>query len=138
MKNLQMTGEETKIIKDGFIVHNRLETLIKNNQKIDSVVVCRELKDLSIESVTIVKMLFTVETPRQGVSTASINDLIKEYLEKTSKIKLEITGDDLIKMGIKPGKQIGEILDKILEIKIHNPEMKKEDELQEAKALIKN
>ena len=67
----------------------------------------------------------------------SINNLIIEYLEKTSKIKLEITGQDLIKMGVKEGKQIGEILEKILEMKIQNPNMKKEDEIKEVESLYK-
>ena len=132
MKNLQMTGDETKIIKSAFRAHEKLQ-----EKNIDSIFVYRTLKDLPSESITIVKTLFGVKTPRRGVFTISIDDLINEYLEKTSKIKLEITGQDLISMGIPSGKKIGDILDKILEIKIQNPKMKKEDEIKEAKSLIK-
>jgi hypothetical protein len=124
MKNLQMTSDEIKIIKNGITVHNRLQTLIENNQKIDSIIVYRELKDLSIESITIAKML------------NKSNELIDEFLHRTSKIKLEITGQDLINMGVTEGKKIGGVLEKILEMKIKNPKMKKENELAEVKRLL--
>ena len=39
-------------------------------------------------------------------------------------------------MGVKEGKMIGEILEKILEIKIKNPAMSKKDEAKEAKTII--
>lgn len=129
MKNLQMTSDEIKIIRNGFTAFNRLKTLQENNQKVDSIVIYRELKDLEIESITIAKMLFGVETP--------INDSIDEFVNKTSKIKLEITGNDLMSMGIKEGEMVGEILQKLLEKKIQNPNMKKEDEIKEVENLIK-
>ena len=127
MKNLQMSGDEIKIIKNGFNAFNNLKTLQEKNENIDSVVVYQELKNLSIESVAIVKLLFT---------TPTINDLINEYIEKTSKIKLEITGDDIKALGIKEGERIGEILEKVLEKKILNPNMRKEDELKEVRRLL--
>ena len=132
MSNLQLTAEEIKIIKNGFTVCNRFQTLISNNQKLDSVIVYRELKDLTTESISIVKMLYVIAKGE----TTDVNELIDEYIEKTSKIKLEITGADLINMGVKEGKKIGEILQKVLEIKIKNPEMKKEDEIKEAKRAL--
>lgn len=135
MKNFQMTTSEIKIIKAAYSTFDRLKKLLENNQTIDSVIVYRELNGLQIESVSIAKMLFAVETPCRGVSTMYIGDLINEFINKTSKIKLEITGDDLIKMGVKGGKKVGEILDKVLELKIKNPKMSKSDELNEAKNL---
>ena len=122
MKNLQMTSDEIKTIKCAFQAHEKLQ-----GKNIDSINVYRILKDLPIESIIIVKLLMP-----------SINNLINEYIEKTSKIKLEITGDDIKSLGIKEGKKIGGILEKVLEKKIGNPNLRKEDELQEAKALIKN
>ena len=127
LKNLQLTGDEIKIIKDGFNASNKL----KEKQSVDSVIVYRELRSISIESITIAQMLTTVETPRCGVST-----LIDEYIQKTSKIKLEITGQDLISMGVKEGRKIGEILEKVLEMKIKKPKMKKEDEIISAQIYI--
>ena len=124
MQNLQLTGDEIKIIKDGFNVFNKL----KDKQSLDSIIIYRELRNLSIESIAIVQMLIGVEMPQRGVST-----FIDEYLDKTSKIKLEITGQDLITMGVKEGKMIGEILEKVLETKIKDPDI---DEVAEAKKLI--
>ena len=133
MKNLQLTNDEMKIIKSSFVASNRLQALLKNNQTINSMVIYRELKDLAIESVLILQMLIAVDALQCNASTTFIRDLIKEYINVTSQIKLEITGQDLITMGIKEGKKIGEILDKVLEKKIKNPNMKKEDEIKEAK-----
>ena len=120
MKNLQMTGDEIKIIQCALQAYEKLQ-----GKNIDSIIVYRTLKDLSLESILIVKLL-----------KPSINDLINEYIEKTSKIKLEITGQDLISIGIPSGKKIGETLEKVLEIKIRNPGMKKEDEIKEVKKLL--
>ena len=57
------------------------------------------------------------------------NNVIK-YLDKLKDIKLNITGKDLIRLGIKEGKVFKTILDKVLKIKLLTPNMKKEDELQ--------
>jgi len=155
MKDLQLSGDEIKIIKDGFNTLNKL----KEKKLVDSIIIYRELKNLSIESICIVKMLCVIarrfeeptkqsqerETvgeiassglclPRNDVN--ELTSLIDEYLNKTSKIKLEITGQDLINMGVKEGKKIGEVLEKILEMKIKNPDMSKQNELVEAKKLI--
>ena len=127
LKNLQLTSDEIKIIKDGFSVLNKLKERLK--ESFDSIIVYRELRNLSIESVLIVKSLLITHH-------SSLITLINEYLEKTSKIKLEINGQDLISMGVKEGKMIGEILEKILEIKIKNPAMSKKDEAKEAKTII--
>ncbi|MBI3308831.1 MAG: hypothetical protein HYZ79_05610 [Candidatus Melainabacteria bacterium] len=59
--------------------------------------------------------------------------LIDEYLERTSKIKLEVSGNDLKQIGFKEGKEIGQVLEKILEKKITNPSMTKDEELKVAK-----
>lgn len=120
MKNLQMTSDEIKTIKNAFQAHEKLQ-----EKTIDSINVYRVLKDLSGESISIMKLLMP-----------SINNLISEYLTKTSKIRLEITGQDLINMGIKEGKKIGEILEKVLEEKIKNPQINKEDEIKEVKKLL--
>ena len=114
-KNLQLTGDEIKIIRDAF---NAYENLRKSND-VDSINMYRTLKGLSCESVAIVRLLVTPK----------LTSLIDEYIDKTSKIKLEITGQDLISMGVSQSKQIGEILDKILELKIKNPDMKRDDEV---------
>ena len=121
LNNLQLTGDEIKIIQSAFQAFENLQKI----NSIDSINVYRILEGLSNESVAIVKSLIKPQT----------NALIDEYIQKTSKIKLEITGQDLISIGVSQGKQIGEMLDKILEMKIKNPDMKKEDEMREANLL---
>ncbi len=151
MKNLQMPGDEIKVIRSGFNVLNKLN----GNSSINPMLVYRELKNLSMESIVMVKMLSVIarsETTKQSQNREEVNEialdsrprndmnelalLIDEYLSKTSKIKLEITGQDLINIGVQEGKKIGEILDKVLEMKIKNPNMSKQDEEREVKNLI--
>lgn len=123
INNLQLTGDEAKIIKSGLVAFENLNKL----KVVDPTIIHRELKNLAIESVSIIKVL-----SNKG---ANLSDLIDDFINKTSKIKLEITGQDLINMGVSQGKQIGEILDKVLELKIKNPNMKKDDEIKEANKL---
>ncbi len=124
MSNLQLTGDEVKIIKGGLTAFDHLNKL----DKIDSILIYRELKSLTTESIAIIKALATKKN--------NLSSLIDEFTRKTSQIKLEVTGQDLINMGVSQGKQVGEILDKVLEIKIKNPNMKKNDEITEAKKFI--
>ena len=56
------------------------------------------------------------------------------YLDNLKKIKLFITGKDLLEHGFEPSKAYGEIFDYVLKSKIKNPKMKKSEEL----ALIKD
>ena len=51
------------------------------------------------------------------------------YLRELRHISLEISGDDLIRLGFS-GREVGELLDKVLKIKLANPEMTKEDEIE--------
>ena len=120
MKNLQLSGEEAKTIQDAYLASKKLAALDQAN----SITVFKILNKLSAESIATVSLL------------SSKKQLIYEFIEKTSKIKLEITGQDLINIGVKEGKAVGQVLEKILEKKITNPKMTKEDELKEAKSLI--
>jgi len=52
------------------------------------------------------------------------------YLDNLQKIKLLITGQDLIKLGLKPSKQFNEIFDFVLKKKLKNPAMKKVEEIK--------
>ncbi|MBI3591771.1 MAG: CCA tRNA nucleotidyltransferase [Candidatus Melainabacteria bacterium] len=125
MKNLQLTGNEISIIDKAFAVHNRLT----NSQQIDSIIIYKELGGLPFESIILIESLFAQDK--------KIFPLVSEYLEKTSKIRLEMTGQDLINIGIKEGKMIGEVLNKVLEKKIKNPLMNKQDEIKEANEILK-
>lgn len=54
---------------------------------------------------------------------------VLHYLDNLQKIKLSITGKDLIKLGLKPSKQFNEIFDKVLMEKLKKSAMSKEEEI---------
>lgn len=60
----------------------------------------------------------------------------KRYLETLSKIKIEISGEDLLKLGLKPSKKFSEIFDYVLLKKLENPELSKEDEINIVRGII--
>ncbi len=57
----------------------------------------------------------------------------RHYLDDLQKIKLEITGKDLLNLGIKPSPEYQKIFDEVLKIKLKNPSITKEDEIKLAK-----
>lgn len=59
----------------------------------------------------------------------------RHYLDNLRKIKLDITGKDLQTLGIKPSPKYQEIFDEVLKVKLKNPSMAKDDEIEVAKAL---
>lgn len=56
----------------------------------------------------------------------------RHYLDDLRKIKLDITGKDLQTLGIKPSPKYQEIFDEVLKVKLKNPSMTKDDEIEEA------
>lgn len=56
----------------------------------------------------------------------------RHYLDDLRKIKLDITGKDLQTLGIKPSPKYQEIFDEVLKVKLKNPSMLKDDEIEEA------
>ena len=59
----------------------------------------------------------------------------RHYLDDLREIKLDITGKDLQTLGIKPSPKYQEIFDEVLKVKLKNPSMAKDDEIEVAKAL---
>ena len=58
-------------------------------------------------------------------------NLILQNSQCVTKKDLKISGRDLIALGMKPGKEIGDILDKIFEMVLDDPELNTEDKLKE-------
>lgn len=56
-------------------------------------------------------------------------EIIKEKGYATSIKELDITGQDLIKMGVEPGEKIGEILEKLLDKVLSDPELNYHEKL---------
>jgi len=63
--------------------------------------------------------------------------LIKDYFTKYKNMKLIINGNDLKKLGYKPSKHFGEVLEKLLDLKLDGYITSKEDELNWAKKLFR-
>ena len=65
---------------------------------------------------------------------SSINQaVVHKYLENLQNIKLEITGEDLHRLHIKPSVEYQKCFDYVLSEKIKNPEIKKPQEILLAK-----
>ena len=60
----------------------------------------------------------------------------RHYLDDLQKIKLEITGKDLLNLGIKPSPEYQKIFDEVLKVKLKNPSITKEDEIKLVKELV--
>lgn len=107
IEKLPLTKKEQKIVED----FNTLKTLSFKND------------------FEIYKNFETVQT-ESVIMFASINpEAVKKYFDTLKNIKLQITGKDLKKMGLKPSKDFASCLDYVLKQKIKNPEMKKADEI---------
>ena len=89
-------------------------------------------EEKKIESVGIeVLEAFTVEAL---IVLNNVENTLKEIVDNGEcfRVKdLDINGKDLIAAGIKPGKEIGEMLNKILKEVIKNPDINKKEKLLE-------
>jgi tRNA nucleotidyltransferase (CCA-adding enzyme) len=74
-------------------------------------------------------------------SLKKMSDLYDEICNEKQCVSLKtmaVTGSDLIAAGMRPGKELGEVLDKLLQLVIDNPENNKKDFLiKKAKELSK-
>ena len=53
----------------------------------------------------------------------------RHYLDDLKQIKISVTGNDLLNLGIKPSPKYGQIFDEILKHKLENPQLTREDEI---------
>lgn len=111
ISNLPLTKIEKKIVAD----FNKIKDInFKSNYEI-----YKTFENLNLETI---------------IMYATINEKVaRNYLENLSKIKLEISGEDLQKLGIKPSKKYQECFDYVLAQKIENPQITKLEEIQFAK-----
>lgn len=107
LSNLELTKQEKKIVDD-FRALGELKSDFE---------IYKSFSNLSTESVLM-----------YGITKNM--DVAKKYLDNLSKIKIDVTGDDLQKLGLQPSPKYQEIFDAILMAKLYHPNMKKEDELQ--------
>lgn len=86
------------------------------------------LKDFGPEALLFLKILLA------GKAAA---DNVDNYIKAIDRVKVSTTGKDLIKMGIKPGGEMGRILDRLMEAKLDGKVTSKFDESQYVKNHMK-
>lgn len=106
LSKLPLTKTEQKILDD-----------VPNSMISDDFELYKTFENSNIESVIIYGILYDMKSA-------------EKYLDELRNIKLEITGDDLKSLGIPPSEKYREIFDKILRLKLKNPNMTKKDELK--------
>ncbi len=109
LSNLPLTKAENKILEDYYKMEN-----------LSDFELFKQFSASNIESVLIYGIL--------NNPTAA-----KDFLGKQRKIKLQISGKDLLELGYEQSKKISEALDKILKIKLDNPDLTKDEELEIAR-----
>lgn len=114
ISTLPLTKQEKYIVES----YNKL----KNKHFDNDFSIYTELNNIPLESV----IMLATKSP----------EIIEKYLKKLKKIKLELTGKDLIKLGLSPSPQFQDIFEHILKEKLKNPNLTKSQELALAQKLI--
>lgn len=56
--------------------------------------------------------------------------IARHYLDDLKQIKISVTGNDLLNLGIKPSPKYSQIFDEVLRRKLENPQLSREDEIK--------
>ncbi len=109
LSRLELTKNEARILKDFYVLRES-----------------QPVSDLEIYKS------FAVVQPETLALFAAYVDFSKvlHYIQNLQKVSLEINGDDLVALGIKPSPKYAEIFDAVLEAKLQNPLMTRDDELE--------
>jgi len=81
---------------------------------------------LSIESLYVLSIMFDDR----------VKDAVYLYIKRISKIKTEITGRDIIRLGVEPGPNIKKILKRVLKEKINGKIINYDDEINFARNIL--
>ncbi len=94
----------------------------------------KKLQSIDVQTDFDIYKIFQNVRLETVIMYSTINhSIVKNYLDNLRNIKLEISGTDLQKLGIKPDKKYQQCFDFILQKKITNPHLKKSDEIELAK-----
>lgn len=111
ISNLPLTKIEKKIVEDF--------NILKQNQPQSYFEIYKSFEELNLESILMYSTIDKVA--------------VKNYLETLRHIKIQLTGKDLQKLGIKPSKRYQDCFDFVLKAKLLKPELTKAEELELAK-----
>lgn len=112
LSNIPLTKKERKILED-----------FDSMKNLKGFELYKKFKKSAIESILLYGLIFDF-------------DIVKKYLDKERKIKLNISGNDLISMGFEKSKIIPEVLELIENIKLENPKLTKNEEIKIAKKYL--
>lgn len=119
ISNLPLTKIEKKII-DSYNLLKHNENILKYKINNDNFAIYNVFKNIPLESI----IMYSMVNP----------NLIEYYLKELKDIKLEITGDDLLAIGIKPSNKYKKCFDYILKQKLKSPDkINKQQEIELAK-----
>lgn len=62
-------------------------------------------------------------------NTGQVRKVVNKYFSEWSKVKIKLSGDDLLKLGLKPGPHFGRILEEVLYAKLNGLLKTKRDEI---------
>lgn len=115
---LYLSGLETEILLGSRNILNKLESIKKIQTRFE---LYEELENYFAESILISLV---------GIEDKEITEKIDLYLNQLQNIKINITGKELIEMGLTPGPIFGEVLRELLQAKINQeidtPEQERE------------
>ena len=113
LSNIELTKQEKKIVDD-FRMLGELKTDFE---------IYKAFENLATESI----LLYGISKNMQ---------VVKRYLDILKNIKIQITGEDLLSLGLKPSPKYQEIFDYVLKNKLQNPNLTKNDEIDLVKKFI--
>lgn len=123
---LKPPGWARKTIREVLKLGESLPTLIG---AIHPSQVCRLLENYSEEAIEALALV---------AESAKVEYWLKLYLSKLRFIKPLLSGEDLQKMGIRPGKKMGRLLAKLQEAKLNGEVESREEEIELVKKLLNN
>lgn len=125
-KRLKLSNEESKTVIDAK----------KHEKKIIKALSGKIITNSSVYSLLKGLTKDTLDYLSCVKESKVIKNRIKLFTLKLSGIKASVTGADLIKLGIKPGPQMGKILNRVLEAKLDGKVKTKNDEIAFIKQAI--
>lgn len=131
LERLHLTNDQKTIIQKGFSIAQELPQLAQQSHKphgLKNSEIYHLLRGNSDASLAIAACL--------ADPGSSLRRVIKIYLEKLEAVRLEITGDDLLKLGFSQGPEIGRTLEAILDARLNGSIASRDDELALARSLV--
>jgi len=126
---------DTQINPDKNAVKRAINKLQKHSEKVDDTLFL-DLLDLKLADTLAQNPEYSGERQKLATELRGIYFEIKENQEALKIANLAINGRDLMNLGVPEGKEIGEILKKLLDAVIENPKLNTKEKLLEQARLL--